>query len=202
MASGTFRKNAARQPTAPRLAYKEPKPGQSGITPSSHGGIPMFATGHSFHASPVNCPADSCLAFLRFSQCSSPLLIDALHELQQYLSGSGAAARIPSYIGAPSRPPADSLLLLDATGGLAVPWVLGGAGVEGELSQGHDHQTTPPRSRFQCAFFGSSNRRVHSTSAARKRRSLLRVSSSTRSPVCSSNFWREKGMSICGSGIT
>ena len=119
------------------------------ITPSSHGGIPMFATGHSFHASPVNCPADSCLAFLRFSQCSSPLLIDALHELQQYLSGSGAAARIPSYIGAPSRPPADSLLLLDATGGLAVPWVLGGAGVEGELSQGHDHQTTPPRSRFQ-----------------------------------------------------
>jgi hypothetical protein len=29
------------------------------ITPSSHGGIPMFATGHSFHASPLTCLADS-----------------------------------------------------------------------------------------------------------------------------------------------
>jgi hypothetical protein len=28
------------------------------ITPSSHGGIPMFATGYSFHASPLTCPAD------------------------------------------------------------------------------------------------------------------------------------------------
>ena len=42
----------------------------------------------------------------------------------------------------------------------------------------------------------SSNRRVHSASAERKRRSLSRVSLSTRSPVSASNFWREKGMKM------
>src|SRR5215204_281132 len=52
-----------------------------------------------------------------------------------------------------------------------------------------DHAVSPARRR-------ASKRQVHSASAVRKRRSLSRVSSSARSPVSASNFWREKGMSI------